>query len=115
MSTIYIHSTGRDFAPTQYLPEPAYLGRCLKPGKLTYFDCGCNGKKWMRVSRLFWMRVVPFFRHYKCLHCGLRVFRPRVQQRGIYSAVYIEPTPILPRRATTGFHGLRERRPVSPG
>lgn len=114
MSRIYIHSNHRDFAPTQFQPEPAYLGRCLKPGRLTYLDCGCNSKKWMRISRLFWMRLVPFFRHYKCLNCGLRVFRPRIQQRGLYSAVYMNPQPVHLRRPSTGFRGFLEAHTVRP-
>jgi hypothetical protein len=100
MPRIYLHSIQRDFAPTEVLPEPAYLGRHGGKGRLTYFDCGCNGRKWMRISRLSWMRVVPFFRLYRCLHCGLRVFRPRVQQRGLYSAVYMPPRSLPPTDAS---------------
>lgn len=111
MSTIFIHSPQVDFAPTQYLPEPAYLGRCVRPGRLTYFDCGCERKRWMRISRTSWMRAVPFFRQYKCLHCGLRVFRLRIQQRGIYSSVYMNPHPLPPRYPTTVSHGFGQALP----
>jgi hypothetical protein len=97
MAQIYLHSVQCDFAPTQVLPEPTYLGRRLQQGSLTCLDCGCGCRKWIRVPRLFWMRVVPFFRLYRCLHCGLRVFRPRVQQRGLYATVYMPSRPAPPR------------------
>jgi hypothetical protein len=105
MSKVYVHSVHRDFQQTQVLPEPAYLGRCVRPGKMMFLDCGCDHQKWLRVRRLLWMRLVPSFRFYHCLHCGARVFRPRIRQRGLYSTVYMPPRSIDPRGGFTVSHG----------
>ena len=97
---IYLHSTRADFADTKRLPEAAYLGRCLRPGPLKAFGCGCgsDGAKLVRIGRSPWMRLLPLFRLYQCLACGRRVLRTRMRQRVAYGigVVYMPPAPLQP-------------------
>lgn len=85
----YLHSRRSDFADTQRLPEAAYLGRLLRPAALAWLGCGCAQPRLLRIPRAAWMRLLPCFRLYQCLACGLRVLRTRTRQRGVYSAVYL--------------------------
>lgn len=86
MSKIYVDSIRRDALQKQLPPEPAYLGQCMRPERLMYLECGCIGNSWLRVPRSFWMHLIPFFRLYRCLHCGTRVFRPKIRPRRVSSA-----------------------------
>lgn len=95
MPTIYLHSRRSDFAPTERLSQAAYLGHCMRPA-IAWFGCGCRQPKLLRIPRSPWMRLLPLFRLYQCLACASCVLRPRTRQRGIYSAVYLPPSP--PRR-----------------
>lgn len=95
---VYLHSTRADFADTRRLPEADYLGRCLRPGPLKLFGCGCGSgsAKLVRIGRSAWMRLLPFFRLYRCLACGHRVLRTRTRQRVAYGSVYMPPAPLQP-------------------
>jgi hypothetical protein len=92
MRRIYLHSPQADFAETQRLPQLAYLGRRVRPSSLRLCSCGCDAPLMVRITRAFWMRLLPFFRHYLCRRCGDRVFRWKLHQRSTYSAVYL-PAP----------------------
>lgn len=91
MPSIYLHSRRSDFAPTERMTEAAYLGRSAR-SPLAWIGCGCGRARLLRIPRSPWMRLLPLFRLYQCLACGVRVLRPRTRQRGVYSAVYLAPS-----------------------
>jgi hypothetical protein len=93
MSTrsIYLHSSRSDFAETQRMPEAAYLGRLLDLGQLKVLGCGCGAAKLVRIGRSPWMRLLPYFRLYRCFSCGCRVLRARTRQRIFYGAARMLP------------------------
>lgn len=96
--TVYMHSASRDFSETQRLPEALYLGRFPERTSLVFFHCACENPNLTRIGRAPWMRVLPFFRLYRCLACGSKVYRIRARQRTAYGAVYpsAPPAPSTP-------------------
>lgn len=92
---VYLHSAQSEFAPTQSLPEAAYLGRVVGgPSPLRFARCGCTKSGLARIARAPWMRLVPLLRHYVCVACGARVLRLRVRQRYPYGSVYLPAAPL---------------------
>ncbi|MBE7366527.1 hypothetical protein [Ramlibacter pallidus] len=89
MFSVYLHSRHCDFAETTRVPEAAYLGRRIRRSTLKLAACGCDRPVLARITRAFWMRFVPRFRHYLCRGCGDRVFRPKVRPRSGYPSVYL--------------------------
>jgi hypothetical protein len=79
---VYVHSWHADFARTQPMPDypgedkaaPAQRWMCL-------FGCGCGKNALARIARAPLMRLMPFFRLYRCTKCGGKVFRSRIRQR----------------------------------
>lgn len=100
MPAVYLHSTRADFAETQRLPVSSYLGSTLRSGDLRLFSCGsgCGKAELTRITRRPWMRLLPYFRLYVCLGCGLRVLRTRMRQRPVYTGpVYLPARPLADR------------------
>jgi hypothetical protein len=92
---VYLHSVRCEFAPTESMPEAAYLGRMVgKHAPLGFVRCGCTKSALLRVSRSPWMRLLPFLRQYLCTECGARVLRLRTRQRYPYGSVYLPATPL---------------------
>jgi hypothetical protein len=100
MRAIYLHSIHRDFADTERLPEPVYLGRRIRRSELKLLACGCEQPALARIRRAFWMRLTIFLRHYLCRACGNRVLRTWVKQRAAYCAIYLPPRPASPDLTT---------------
>lgn len=101
MRAVYLHSPRSDFAETQRMPVSSYLGRKLQPGNLRLFSCGsgCGKLELTRITRRPWMRLLPYFRLYVCLACGMRVLRTRIRQRPVYTGpVYLPAPPLADRR-----------------
>lgn len=95
MTSIFLHSAQSDFADTQRVPELAYLGRRLRRSSLQLCRCGCERPALVRIARSFWMRAIPFFRHYLCRSCGDRILRLKTGQHGVYcAAVYLPARPV---------------------
>ena len=45
--------------------------------KILWTSCAdCNCGQLQRITRRFWMRLLPFTRHYYCHQCHRRVFAP---------------------------------------
>jgi len=89
-----------EFAETAPLNEAVYLDRpdAYAPPRLRLLGCGC-GKGWLqRISRSWWMRLLPGFRLYLCVRCLQLVLRPRMRQRHVYSAPYLQQRSQLQRR-----------------
>jgi hypothetical protein len=66
---------------------------------LRLFRCGCESSRLARIRRKSWMRLLPYFRLYKCRECGSRVLRPRIQVdsyvvHGYLPAFYRRSAPI---------------------
>ena len=83
-----------EFAETAPLNEAVYLDRpdAFVPPEppLRLFGCGCGKAHLQRMARSWWMRLLPGFRLYLCVRCLQLVLRPRMRQRHVYSAPYLQ-------------------------
>jgi hypothetical protein len=76
-----------DFAETAPLNEDVYLGRpgAFSAPPLRLFTCGCDRRHLQRITRNWWMRLIPGFGLFLCLRCGSRVLHPRFRQHHPYA------------------------------